>query len=124
MPQLILLVLDDPGKVPDVLNAWLAVGVPGVTLLDSAGLGHEFGKHGPRDDFPLIPSLESLLRGREEQHRTLFAAVPDDLDINALIAATEAITGPLDDPDTGILMVLPITRARGLHRRRTTPPRE
>lgn len=117
MPELIVLVLDDGNKVDDVLNAWLAVGVSGVTLLDSAGLGHEFARHGARSDISFMPSLESLLRVREERSRTLFSLVPDGFDVEALIAATEAITGSLDHPDTGILFTLPVTRAYGLHRR-------
>jgi hypothetical protein len=117
VPELIVLVLDDAGKVDDIVSAWLQAGISGVTLLDSAGLGHEFGKE-MRDDLPLMPSLESLLRGREETNRTLITVVPDGFNVDALIAATEAITGPLADPNTGILFTLPVTRARGLHRRR------
>lgn len=119
MPELVVLVLDDAEKVDDVLKAWLLVGISGATILDSAGLGHEFGRQALRDDFPLMPSLATLLRGREETHRTLFTVVPDGFDLDALIAATEAVTGLLEEPDTGILFVIPVSRARGLHRRRT-----
>jgi hypothetical protein len=118
MPELIVLVLDDAGKAGEVLNAWLEAGVSGVTLLDSAGLGHEFAKHGARGDLPLMPTLESLFSVREERSRTLFSVVPDGFNVDALIAATEAVTGALEEPDTGILFTLPVTQARGLHRRR------
>ena len=120
--ELIVLVLNDPGKVDDVLAAWLETGVSGVTILDSRGLSHYIpprggGGRGLRDDLPLFPSLEDLLRGREESHRTLFTLVPDNFDIQALVAATEQITGTFDEPDTGILFTVPITRAWGLHRK-------
>ncbi len=118
MPELIVMVLDDADKVDEILNVWLAAGVSGVTLLDSSGLGHQFAQQRslPSDDMPLIPSLERLLRAREEKSRTLFSVVPDGFNVEALIAATETITGPLENPDTGILFTLPVTRARGLHR--------
>jgi nitrogen regulatory protein P-II 1 len=115
--ELIVLVLNDPGKVDDVLAAWLEVGVSGVTILDSWGLSHHVGRRGLRDDLPLFPSLEDLLRGREEAHRTLFAVVPDGFDVHALVAVTERITGPIDGPDSGILFTLPVTRAWGLDRK-------
>jgi hypothetical protein len=115
--ELIVLVLNDPGQVDDVLAAWLEAGVSGVTILDSRGLSHHLGKWALRDDLPLFPSLEDLLRGREESHRTLFAVVPENFDIQALVAATEQITGAFDGPDTGILFTLPITRAWGLNRK-------
>ncbi|MBI1880162.1 MAG: hypothetical protein HYR94_18405 [Chloroflexi bacterium] len=119
MPELVALVLNDADKTDEVLAAWLAVGVPGTTILDSTGLGHRMGKPGIRDDLPLFPSLEDILRSREEQHRTLFAVVPDGFDMEALVTATEKITGPLEEPDTGILFVVPVTRAWGLHRGRS-----
>ncbi|HXV97681.1 MAG TPA: hypothetical protein VEC93_04595, partial [Anaerolineae bacterium] len=94
-----------------------AVGISGATIFDSSGLSHKIGRAALRDDLPLFPSLEDLLRGREEPHRTLFAVVPDGFDIDALVAATEKITGPLDKPNTGILFTIPVIRAWGLNRR-------
>ncbi|HRF47940.1 MAG TPA: hypothetical protein PLC98_09970 [Anaerolineales bacterium] len=120
MPELIVLVLDSSDQIPGVLEAWIAAGVSGVTSIDSSGLGHHINEKGFGGDLPLIPSLASLLRPREDPSRTLFTVVPDGFDVEGLIAATEAVTGSLDEPDTGILFVLPITRVRGLHRRRTT----
>jgi hypothetical protein len=117
MPELIMLVLDDPDKTGDVLTAWLAVGVSGITLLDSTGLAHHLDKLGPRADVPLFPSLRNFLQPRETPHRTLLTTVPDGFDVEALVAATEAITGTLDEPETGILLVLPVRQAWGLRRR-------
>ncbi len=117
MAELVVLVLNDPDKIEDVLAAWVAVGVSGVTILNSTGLSHKLGRRGLRDDLPFFPSLEHLLRSREEPHRTLFAVVPDGFDVEALVTATEEITGALDEPDTDILFVMPVTRVGGLHRR-------
>jgi nitrogen regulatory protein P-II 1 len=117
LSELIVLVLNDPGKTEDVLAAWLAVGVSGVTILDSSGLSHQVGRRSLRDDLPLFPSLEDLIRSREEHHRTLFVVVPDGFDVEALVAATEHITGTLDTPHTGILFTIPVTRTWGLHRK-------
>lgn len=119
MPELIVLVLNDPDKIEDVLAAWLAVGIAGVTILDSSGLSQQVSQHRLRDDLPLFPSLKDLLRSREESHRTLCAVVPDGFDVEGLAAATEKITGALTEPDTGILFTLPVTRAWGLHRKRS-----
>lgn len=124
MPNLIVLILDDPAQTDAVLRAWLETGVPGVTMLESTGLGYYTQVHGAPDDLPLFPSLESLLRPSEETHRTLLSVVPDDFDLEALAAATERIARPLSEPDTGILFVVPVTKAWGLHRRRKSLPGE
>lgn len=116
MPDLVSLVLDDPDKVEAILESWLEVGVSGVTIWHSTGLARELNRRRTRDDLPLFPSLHSLFQTREEPHRTLWAIVPDGFDMEALVAATERITGPLDGPRSGILFVVPIARVWGLNR--------
>ena len=72
MFHLVVLVLDDPDQCRDVLDAWEAAGAPGVTILDSSGLGR-VRRATLRDDVPLMPSLSDLLRREEDHHRTLFS---------------------------------------------------
>ena len=115
MPELIVMVLDDPSKTEDVLQTWLDQGVTGTTILDSRGLLQEMCRQGgARDDVPLIPSLSALMQCREESHRTLFVIVPDGFDTESLVTATELVTGALSEPGTGILFVVPIGRVWGL----------
>lgn len=118
MPELVILVLNDPVKSHDVLDAWWTAGVSGTTLFESRGLSHVVGQAEAREDLPLFPSLRNLLSSREEPHLTLMAAVPDDFDVDRLVSVTEAITGVLDDPETGILLIVPVRRAWGLRRAR------
>jgi len=113
MYHMILLILDELKQCASVLDAWDAAGATGITILESTGLAR-VRKSAIRDDQPLMPSIESLLRGREEQHRTLFTVVEDEAQVKRIIEATQAITGNLDEPDTGALFVLPVTRAVGL----------
>lgn len=117
MPKLLVCIVNDPHKTDDLLKAWVDVGIPGATILDSYGLiqRHE----GFRDDLPLFPSLGNLLRGNEEPHALVFSVVGDGFDVPALVRATESILGKLDDPHTGILFLLPVLQAWGL---RATPP--
>jgi hypothetical protein len=113
MPQLIVLVVDQLEVFPAVLEAWQQAGLKGVTILESTGAGRELGL---RDDLPLMPSLRNLLESREENHRTMLAVAPDNFDTDRLFDMTEAITGPLDTPNTGIMFVVPVTKVRGLGR--------
>lgn len=117
MPQLICLVVNDPLKVDEVVQIWVDKGVSGLTILDSSGWAGRMGKRVLADDVPLFPSIRGLLRGRERTNRTLFSVVPDGWDVDDLIEATEGVLGPLDDPDTGILFVLPVSVVKGLKSR-------
>jgi nitrogen regulatory protein P-II 1 len=116
MAELVVLVLNDPKRVEDVLTAWLTLGIPGVTIVESTGLRQRLGKRPFRDDLPLFPALDDLLEGTQEPHCTLLAVIEDDFDVDGLVAATEQITGRLDAPNTGILFTVPVRRAWGLKR--------
>ena len=114
MYHLILLVLDKMEQSQTVLDAWVAAGASGVTILETTGLARE-RESAIRDDLPLMPSIESLLTSREEHHRTFFTVVEDEALVGRIIEATQAVTGDLDEADSGVLFVLPVTRAVGLH---------
>jgi hypothetical protein len=113
---LILLVLQDTAKLEDVLTAWENAGVKGITILRSLGLAHAH-RHALREDIPLIPSLDDFLSRDEDFNRTLFTVTDSEELIDRVIEVTEAITGDLDSPNSGLLVVLPVARARGLHRK-------
>lgn len=110
---LILFVLNDAERLGEILDAWEKIGVPGVTILHSTGLGRKRQKPGIWDDLPLMPSLQSLLEHEELFSRTLFTVVSDEAMIEALVHAAENTIGSLDQPDTGLVVVLPVSRVYG-----------
>lgn len=86
-----------------------------MTILESIGLQKIRELRGQREDLPLFPSLRHLMEGEEYHHRTAFALVDDDFDLDRLIAETEmAVGGDFDAPNSGILFVIPVPRAYGL----------
>ena len=114
MFYLVLLVVDDLNMCSSVLDAWHTANVPGITILESTGMGR-LQKGGFRDDLPMMPSLSDLLRSQEHRHRTIFSVVEGEETVDRLIAITEEILGDLNDPDTGMLVALPVARAAGIH---------
>ncbi len=114
---LILFVLDDPDKLDEVLDAWEEAGVNGVTVLPSTGLGRIRRGADYRDDLPLIPTLGDFYNRTEEFHRTLFTVVQGEKMVKQVVAATEAVIGDLNLPNTGMMVVLPVSQAYGLDRK-------
>jgi len=115
MPNAVFVVLPTLERCQDVLDAWESLGVSGVTILESVGLHKIKQMRAQRDDLPLFPSLRHLLAGEEYHHRTIFAVVDDDFDLDGLIAATErAVGGDFNAPNSGLLFVVPVTRALGM----------
>jgi len=110
---LVVMIVDDPDDCPAILESWESLGVRGVTILESTGLGL-VKRTGLRDDMPLMPSLRDLLEGNEEHHRTLLSVVDDERRVDDMIAAAQKITGDLDRGNTGFLFVVPVMRVHGL----------
>lgn len=114
--NLVLFVLNDPDKLESVLDAWEEVGVGGVTILHSSGLG-KLRQNLFRDDLPLILSLSDLMEHDEVLHRTLFSVVEDMDLVEKLVAATQRVIGDLENPETGLLVVLPVAKVYGLNKK-------
>lgn len=110
---LILFVLDNPDKLQDLLDAWEDAGTGGATVLVSTGMQRVRGG-AIRDDIPLMPGLDDFYKRIEEHHRTLFTIVEDDDVLDKVVKATQSVVGDLNQPNTGILVVLPATQVYGI----------
>lgn len=112
MAYLVVFVVDDPGECTSILESWEAVGVTGVTILESTGLGR-LKRAGLRDDLPLMPSIRDLLQTREVHHRTLLSVVDDQETVDKMVASVQECIGDLSQADTGILFVVPVLQVYG-----------
>lgn len=123
MTALLVFVLDNIEQYPDILEAWESAGVPGITILDTTGIGR-VRAHALREDLPLLPSLLDLVPGGEINHRTLFSVIDDDTVIQRAIAATESVVGDFSRHHTGLLFVVPVTQVLGLVKHGPRDPRD
>ncbi len=119
MPYLVMYVLDNAGQLPAVLEAWEQAGAPGITILDSTGIGR-LRQAGLREDLPLIPSLADILTDENVFHRTLLTVVEDDAVITRIVEATRNIVGDFSNFHTGVLCVLPVLQVYGLDKPQNT----
>jgi nitrogen regulatory protein PII len=114
---LVLMVLNNPDRLEDLLIVWEENGVQGATVLFSTGLGRIRQMDAWRDDMPLMPSLRDFYEVPENLNRTIFTVVDNEAQVDALVAATEEVVGELDEQGTGLLLVLPVARAYGANKR-------
>jgi hypothetical protein len=112
MSYLVVLVLDNPDLCQNILEAWEATGVRGITILESTGVGR-MKQAGFRDDIPLMPNLSDLFKSSETHHRTLFSVVETAEQADGLRDATETITGELSQPNTGLMFVVELHKVFG-----------
>jgi len=112
MAQLLIIILDDLKRLPALLQAWQSIGVPGVTILESAGA---FRATTWLDRVGL-GMLDRLFESDEVRRRTLLVALEDDQLLARAIAEAEQVMGDFDRPNSGLLFSLPITEVRGLRK--------
>ena len=110
---LLICVLDNPAHLTAVLDGWTGAGVLGITILDSTGV-QRLRQQADQECSPLFMGFSRLLRTDQYSHNTLFAVVPDMDAVRRAVVATEAVTGDLSGPHTGILFALPVEAAWGL----------
>ena len=112
MTHLLIIVLDDLERMPALLQAWKAIGVPGVTILESVG-AYRATSWLSRVGWE---ALAHLYDADEVRRRTLLSAIEDDNLLAQAVAEAEQIVGGFDRPNSGLLLVLPIAQAKGLHK--------
>ncbi len=112
---LVITTIDDFDLLEDVLKAWTRIGVRGATVIESSGMGRLVAG-GIRDDFPLMPHLSNFLNVRNETSRTIFSVVAEEATVEAMAAEAERIVGSFNQPNTGIMFVVPVLKAYGLDR--------
>ncbi len=109
--HMILLVLDDPGRLEAVLDAWEQNGIPGATIIESTGIHRRRGRIGR---VPVRFAFAQPTGRVEEGHYTLFTVVEDEETVRRCLAATESVVGDLNAPHTGILAAWPLTVVKGV----------
>jgi nitrogen regulatory protein PII len=114
---MVMFVLHDTEKLDDLMDAWEAAGVPGITILQSTGLGRARSMPGRWDDLPLMPSLRDFYEHDELFSRTLFTVVPDEAAVDRVVKATFDTVGDLDMANTGLLAVFPLVQVYGLEKK-------
>jgi len=109
---MVMLVLDDPDQLDEVLNAWETAGVSGSTIIESTGINRR--RMAKLAGTNVMAGINRLISSAEEGHYTLFVIVPDETYVRACLEATEQIVGDLDLPNTGVLAAWPLSHVKGV----------
>jgi hypothetical protein len=108
--HLIMAVVRDLARLPDLLLAWQEIGLPGATILESEGTYHAATWLTSMG----LSALDHLLEAGEVEQRTVFLALDDPELLARAIAEAERVMGGFDRSESGLLLVLPVTQSRGL----------
>lgn len=108
--RLLVMVLNDPGRLDEVLSGLLDLGVTGATIVDAEGMGRILS-----DEIPLFAGLQAAVPDRP-RHAMVLSVVAERL-VDPVIEYVQEVLGDLATPATGIVFVLPVERVVGLKSR-------
>lgn len=115
MQKLVILITSRIEDCHTVGEAWQAAGAPGVTLIESFGLRRLQQASKSLEVLPGTLSLLEILRDNDEIKSVTLLSVVEEPQVDALVRATENILGDLHQPNAGVLFVIDVERAFGLH---------
>ncbi|AZR72234.1 hypothetical protein BBF96_01765 [Anoxybacter fermentans] len=107
--QLLVMVVDKEEDLDEIFEAFIDIGIKGVTVLDSYGSGHLF-----TENLSIFGKLSSIADGRKKHNKTIFSIIEDPEKLEEAIEVVENIVGDLNQPHTAVLFTVPLGIVRGL----------
>jgi hypothetical protein len=110
--QMVMFVLDDPDLLDKVLDAWQAIEVSGVTIIESTGINRRAKAR--QVGAPFMAGINRVMGSAMEGHYTLFTIVKGEQMVQACIRAAESVVGDLNEPNNGVLASWPLSTVKGV----------
>ncbi len=107
--ELLIAVINQEGRLDDILSGFLELGITGATVIDSEGMGRVLSH-----DIPIFAGLQTLISRARPQNKTIFSVIESEEKMEGAIALLQEICGDLNDPATGIAFTIPLNRVTGL----------
>lgn len=109
---LLVVILHDADLLPELLKTWRKIGVPGSTILPSAGsyLAESWVKRSG------LSSFLSLLDQNKLQQRTLLSLIDDPDILEQAVAEADRVVKGFDSPHSGILFTISVGSVLGLQK--------
>jgi len=108
--QLVICVLNRTELLDTLLKRLVEEGIRGATILDSTGLLRALADP---DDLPVFGVLRRIIDPEREHSRTILIAA-EKKQVAVIRNVVNEVTGGLNQPDTGILIGLPIDFIEGV----------
>ena len=109
---LLIVILHDENRLSKLLKTWRKIGVPGSTILPSAGsyMAENWVKRSGLSSFLSIFDQNLL------QQRTLLSLIDDPEILDLAIAEADRVVKSFDSPNSGILFTMPVGQVLGLQK--------
>ena len=109
---LLIQVLEQTDRLPDLLAALAEAGVPGTTVIDTIGMGRILADTDHEGE--LVDMIRGILERGRPTNKTIFMVVPDHRVLDTACEVIRSICGDLGAPGRGIMFSLRLEHAEGV----------
>jgi nitrogen regulatory protein P-II 1 len=107
--QLLIAVINHLEKLDEILSGFVELGVTGATIIESEGMGRVLAQ-----DVPIFAGIEAFATHTRPRNHTIFSVIREPEKVDQVIDLLQEICGDLEDPATGIVFTVPVSRVVGL----------
>lgn len=108
--KLLITVLNESQLLDKVLQKLAEQNIKGGTILESKGMGSELLRC---EEFAFFGTLRKYVKKEHISNVTMLFALPEE-QVELAVQIIESVVGNFDNPNTGIMMVLPIDYIKGM----------
>ena len=108
--ELVIIVLNKTDLLDELLTEFMNNDLSGATVLDSSGMGHLIS-----NQFPMFSMFAELDDEKENNSKTILKVVRSIEERERTEELVEKIIGDFKDPDTAIMISLPVSSAKGIN---------
>lgn len=112
MIQALFVIVDDPEKTEQVLEALLECEMRGATVIETQGMAKVLSAN-----IPIFFGLKGLMAKEHAHNRTIFALSKHPEKINQAMERLAAMFHNFEEACTGLMFVVPVVKAVGLGRK-------
>ena len=110
--QALFIVIDDPEKLEQVLEVLLECEIRGATIIETQGMAKVLSTH-----IPIFFGLRDLVSREHQHNRTIFALSKHPEKIEKAMEKLSTMFHNFEEACSGMMFVLPASKAVGLGRK-------
>jgi len=107
---LLVIHLDNIGKIQEIIEVFTANGITGCTIFETTGVGHTTFL---TSDAPVIATMQRLFGANKQYNKTIFSVIESEDLLNKTMDDIEKVVGDFCKPNKGLMYAFPVAKVRG-----------
>jgi nitrogen regulatory protein PII len=106
--HLLVVVLNRPDKLEELLEGYIEHEIPGATIVDSVGMGSVLGR-----EIPIFAGFRSMFQGSQPSGKILFSLIDNADKVDEALDFIDHAMNPEGQPPSALAFVAPVSHVRG-----------